>query len=671
MIAQDLTGEGWFMRAVGDFAAVPLAIRGVQIPARVPGCVHTDLIRASLIGDPRIGFNERDGLWIGEADWEYRTEFRLGPEILAHQRLDLVCECLDTIAEVSVNEQRVGSAANMFHPHRFDLRGAAREGENELAITFRSPLRHIRTVEARLGKRPVNGDWDPYIFIRKAACNFGWDWAPKVPTCGVCGPIRVEAWSGARVAAVRPLTRRDAKGCWALTIHVNLDWPEVQHRIAGLLLGACLRDDRYMDEWDSVILEPGQTSTTLQIDVEKPRLWWPRELGEQFLHSLDLVLYDTKDAAGANLPREPWGITGGWNGHVGFRNVRLNTDPDQHGESFQIEINGKPVFCKGANWIPEGLFPDDRPDENIRHRVRQAAAANMNMLRVWGGGMYESEAFYDECDKQGIMIWQDFMFACACYPEEAPYPQLVEAEARHQIARLSSHPSVVLWCGGNECVWGYESWGYAATDFEGPWKKRVWDKSWGGGYFYDLLPRLMRELDPTRPYWPNSPFAGRPGENPNQTDRGDRHTWDVSVEGYRAIVPRFCAEFGHQSPPSLELLNRVLRPEDLEIGSPGLEQRQRAKGGTARHINEHLAKHYPTAQSFEEWHRQAQEMQARALVIGIDTLAAARQSGRCMGSLIWQFNDAWPGMSWSLIDSEGTPKPAYHAVREAFAKIGE
>jgi beta-mannosidase len=361
--------------------------------------------------------------------------------------------------------------------------------------------------------------------------------------------------------------------------------------------------------------------------------------------------------------------------YIAFRDVRLNTDPDEHGSKFQLEVNGTPIFCKGANWIPEGLFPDDRTDEVIRERVRQAAAANMNMLRVWGGGMYESDAFYDECDKQGIMVWQDFMFACACYPEEAPYPQLVEQEARYQIARLSSHPSVVLWCGGNECVWGYESWGYAASDVAGPWKKRVGDRAWGGGYYFDLLPRLLRELDPTRPYWANSPFAGRIGENPNQQIRGDRHTWDAtflpgaSGTDYRTIVPRFCAEFGHQAPANIETLAGVLRPEELSLGSAALEHHQKGTGGTAQHINKAMASHGAIPTEFATWHRFAQELQAEAMTNGIEHHASHRASGRCMGVLIWQFNDAWPGMSWSLVDSDGRPKPAYEAVREAFGRI--
>jgi beta-mannosidase len=615
------------------------------------------LIRAGVIADPRVGFGEREQMWVGETDWEYRGTFRVAPELMAHERIDLVCDGLDTIAEVSVNGRAVGTAANMFHPHRFDVKGALREPgtENEIVIVFRSPLAHVRAEQERLGRRPFNGDglgWAPFNFIRKAACNFGWDWAPRVATCGMSGAIRLEGWSGVRIASVRPLLRRESSTGWVVDVYVELDRSAHSGR-TGVGIAAVIDNG---DDVDAVCVVDAKDKASIRaaLRVENPRLWWPVGTGEPATYPLEIGFQRS--------------IRPDWSARIAFRDVRLNTAPDEHGEKFQMEVNGKPVVCKGANWIPEGLFPEDRTPQKIRERVRQAADANMNMLRVWGGGAYECDAFYEECDRLGIMVWQDFMFACACYPEEAPYPALVEAEARHQIARLSAHPSVVLWCGGNECVWGYESWGHAPKDTEGPWKQRVGNKTWGAGYWFDLLPRLVRELDPTRPYWANSPFAGKRDENPNQEARGDRHTWDASPGSaeFRKLVPRFCAEFGQQGPASLELLRKVIAPEGLLVGSKELEHRQRGTGGMAVHLDKHL-EGLPSAKSFEEWHRMSQEAQAAALKAGIEWLAANRP--RCMGALIWQLNDAWPGFSWSLIDSEGNPKPAYFAVREAFGNI--
>ncbi len=678
------------MRPVGDVAAAPASIRAAgDIPARIPGCAHTDLMRAGLISDPRIGTNEVELLWIGETDWEYRSTFEITPEQLAHDRLDLACDGLDTIAELFLNGQPIGSAANAFHPHRFDLRSAARLGTNELSITFRSPMKHIRAEQSRLGALAHNGDglgWHPYNFIRKAACNFGWDWAPNVATCGIFRATRIEAWNRVRIVGVATHTRHDGNG-WLLDVTTSLEWV-AGHPDDSLAVVSSIECDGRGTELGSE-LRCGMASCVQTLGPLLVREWFPREHGEQLRYQLRIAIAESnggttcteamarsrRRAAGEKQPESSLRSEECTTHFVAFRRARLNTELDQNGSKFQLEINGIPIFCKGANWIPEGLFPDDRADEVIRERVRQAAAANMNMLRVWGGGAYECDAFYDECDKQGIMVWQDFMFACACYPEEAPFPQLVEQEARHQIARLSSHPSVVLWCGGNECVWGYESWGYAASDVAGPWKKRVGDRGWGGGYYFDLLPRLMRELDPTRPYWANSPFAGRIGENPNQETRGDRHTWDATFlpgaagTDYRTIVPRFCAEFGHQSPSNMETLARVLRPEELSLNSPALEHHQKGTGGTAQHINKVMATQGSIPTNFAEWHRRAQELQAETMTNGIEHHAAYRESGRCMGVLIWQFNDAWPGMSWSIIDSDGKPKPAYEAVKRAFGKI--
>lgn len=656
----DLSNFQWTVRAVGDLSGVPASVPRSVLPARVPGCVHSDLMRAGLIGDPRAGFNERECQWIGETDWDYRTSFELTERRLEHDRLDLVCECLDCIAELMLNGAAIGNAANAFHPHRFDIREAARTGSNELAIVFRSPLRHVRAEGARLGARPYNGDslgWAPFPFIRKSACNFGWDWAPRVATCGVGAPIRIEAWSGVRLAGVRRQVRQVDDSRWSVDASIDLEWSGTGHMAEGPLLEGGIAVHHRMDAWGGCELELGQTTAALSASVDRPPLWQPRGHGDQALYGHDIVL----------AHQGPRPFVQGSRGMIGFRDVHLNTEPDEHGERFQIEVNGKPVFCKGANWVPEGLFPEDRTPERIRERVRQAAAANMNMLRVWGGGIYESDAFYDECDRLGIMVWQDFMFACACYPEEPPYPALVEAEARHQIARLSSHPSVVLWCGGNECVWGYESWGNASG--EATWKERVGTTTWGASYYFDLLPRLLNELDPSRPYWANSPWSGRKGESPNQEMRGDRHAWDAmpGSAAFREIAPRFCSEFGRQSPPNLEALRRVLKPQDMVLGSEASLHRQRATGGMAKHIDGPMLERFPKPNTFEEWYRLAQELQAHDLKDAIEWYVSNRP--RCMGALIWQLNDAWPGMSWSLIDSDGRPKPAYYAVREAFGRI--
>lgn len=616
-------------------------------------------MRAGIIGDPAIGFNEHDQFWVGECDWEYRTTFRVDPRLTEHERIELVCDGLDTIATLHMNGATIGTAANMFHPHRFDITSiiklTRRTKPHELRIVFRSPLAHIRSEEAKLGARPVNGDWDPYIFIRKAACNFGWDWGPKVPTVGIWKPIRLQAWTDARLASVRVnVERADAS---LAVVRVDADLAVARTASAGgvplhLHVDLTSVNDRRAAASETRVVQPGSVSANVSLTVARPSLWWPREYGGQPLYNLRVRLARGRETLSTHTSR------------IGLRTVVLNTDTDRHGSKFQIEINGKPIFCKGANWIPDDLFPTRCTPAKLRRRVRQAAEANMNMLRVWGGGYYEDAAFYSACDKMGILVWQDFMFSCAMYPEEPPFPTLIKSEANHQIARLSHHPSVVLWCGGNECVWGWQKWG---------WKERLLPKqTWGSGYYFGLLPALIKQLCPTTPYWPNSPWSASL-DSPDGLSRdvldpshGDRHTWDAQFEEYERTVPRFLSEFGRQAPANIRTLREAVGAAGLAVDSPQLQHRQRATGGNAAMYDAAFAKFGIAPKSFSEWHRSAQELQTEALTIACEW--AIRNQPRCMGVLIWQLNDCWPALSWSLIDSAGRPKPAYYAVLEIFAR---
>lgn len=556
---QNLSAARWTVRAVGDLSGVPEGVRGQPVPATVPGCVHTDLMDAGLIPDPAVGLNERQVQWVSWTDWRYECEFDAAAELFGLHEIDLVFECLDTIAIVELNGVEIGRAASEFMPHHFSATRLLKQGVNRLAVTFTSPLRFVQEESRRLGPRPYNGDelgWAPYNLIRKCASNFGWDWGPKVATCGVTGDVHL-----------------------------------------------CHRES-----------------------------------------SVDSGFRES--AGGRGRPTLPG---------VDSRSSRRKVEFDA--ANFRFIIDGVPTFIRGANWIPEGLWPRDRTRERVRARLRQAADANMNMIRVWGGGRYEPDWFYETCDELGLMVWQDFMFACACYPEEEPLRTLIEREARYQVARLSRHPCVVLWCGGNECHWACESWGFkerlAASDSP---------KTWGRHYWRELLPRIVREVDGTRPYWPDSPWSGSEMIHPNDADHGDRHTWDLMGPDFRNIVPRFCSEFGVQSPSNLETLNAAKLLDGGGI-SPELLARQRGPGGMERWYKE-IGSGIDPAGGFENWHARAQEQQALWLTLAIDWLR--QNEPRCMGALVWQLNDAWPGFSWSLIDSAGKEKPAYWAVKKAF-----
>jgi len=645
MHGQILNDLPWTCRLLRASDDAPADFPWTPIPSLWPECIHSVLIRAGLIQHPNLADNESRTQWVGRSDWQYRCEFTLEAQTLEFERIDLVFDHLDTIATITLNGNHVGRAANQFHPHRFDVRHALREGTNELTVDLKSPIEHIRAEKTRLGARPVNGDWDPYVFMRKSACNFGWDWGPRVATVEVRG-VLIEAWNAAYISEVRPLVFPEVDGGWRVEAHVAIE--SASDQALDLRMIATIRDgDRTLACGETRVF--GNKSALITLFVNNVTPWMPRGYGEARLYRLKVELHDPVRLA--IPPRTALSIA---HRRIGFRTISLDTTPDEHGSRFTVRVNDKPIFVLGANWIPEDLFPEDRGLMKIRKRLRQAADANLNLLRVWGGGAYEIEGFYRACDELGILVWQDFMFACACYPEEEPIRSQVEAEARYQIARLSSHPSVALWCGGNECIWAHQGWGFD--------KRLQPGQTWGRTYWLDLLPRLCAELDPTRPYWPNTPWSGDESHDVQDPNHGTRHTWDKTVEGYRDLVPRFIAEFGHQSPPNYTTIHESLGNQPIESW---LRDRQRASGGNAVRYDEPLAEHFAPARDFDEWLYQAHLLQARAIALGFEWARIHRD--RCGGAIFWQLNDAWAGHSWSAIDVAGRLKPLWYAVRRACA----
>jgi beta-mannosidase len=569
-VSQDLSTAKWTVRAVGavggavgDLSRVPAAVRERVvrgIPAtllpEVGGCVHTDLIDAGLIGDPAVGVNEQGCAWVSWTDWCYECEFEAFADIHKHHETDLVFEALDTIAEVELNGVVVGRANSEFIPWRFAVKGAIRHGKNRLRITFTSPLRHAYNLAKTLSL-PHNGDesvppWHPYNMMRKCASNFGWDWGPRIATCGIGGSVRVEGWSHVRID--EPIRVVESSG--VLNISVPLWWPGERDRPESMDVGGELRIGQEvmpLSAWELTLdivprLETDFRSAGVLLEAFVDRRW---AVDAPVLATGHI---DCSVRIDGELRSDRIAI------RTGFRTAEWSDDG--------LRLNGKPVFCKGVNWIPEGLWPRDRTRAKIRARLEQAKAMGCNMIRVWGGGRYESDAFYEICDELGLMVWQDFMFACACYPEEDPFPALIEAEARYQVARLSKHPCIVLWCGGNENHWAHESWGFGARVTPG--------RGWGKAYWQEMLPRIVKELSPHTPYVPDSPWSPptTPPTHPNATEVGDRHTWDLFGDDFRSHVPRFCSEFGVQSPSNLP----TLREADLLEGPAAADDRPSAVG---------------------------------------------------------------------------------------------
>ncbi|MGV9880248.1 glycoside hydrolase family 2 protein [Streptomyces sp. NPDC003006] len=619
---------------------------GASIAARVPGCVHTDLLAAGLIPDPFLGLNEREVDWVGRRAWTYTRTLAPAPEAqVAYERTDLVFDGLDTAALITLDGVELGRTRNMHRSHRFDITGRT----GELRVEFASAYDEAAAVRAATGERP-NVYPEPSQYIRKMACGFGWDWGPTLVTAGIWRPARLERWSTARLREVRPLvTVEGTTGRVELRVDVERTRQGSERpltaraSVAGVQASADIQGD------EAVIV----------LQVPDVALWWPRGYGEQPLYDIEVTLHDASREPGSAVDApEPSLDT--WRRRVGFRTVELDRSPDEHGTGFTFVINGIRVFARGVNWIPDDVLPSRVTPDRYRTRLGQAADANVDLVRVWGGGIYEDEAFYDTCDELGLMVWQDFLFACSAYPEEQPLRGEVEAEARENVVRLMPHPSLVLWNGNNENLWGFRDWG---------WEPELAGNSWGEGYYLGLLPRVVAELDPTRPYAAGSPWSGSWDHHPNDPAHGTHHSWEVwnrqDYTEYRASVPRFVAEFGWQAPPNHATLRRALPGEDLAPDSPGMLHHQKAEDGNGK-LDRGVARHFaPPGGDFDRWHYLTQLVQARAVAAGIEHWRSHWPV--CAGTVVWQLNDCWPVSSWSAVDGDGRLKPLHHELRRVYA----
>ncbi|MFI5665017.1 glycoside hydrolase family 2 protein [Streptomyces sp. NPDC051684] len=612
-----------------------LGYEGGALDAQVPGCVHTDLLTAGHIPDPFLGMNETEVAWVGRRAWTYTRRLdTMTSGSAPHERTDLVFEGLDTAAHIALGGQELGRTRNMHRSYRFDVTGRS----GELSVTFDSAYDEADSVRELTGDRP-NVYPEPFQYIRKMACSFGWDWGPTVVTAGMWRPVRLEHWSTARIARVRPLVTVDGvRG--RVELHIDLERTETGTG-RPLAVHATVAGVSTRTEFDGA-------HAIVVLDVPDVRLWWPRGYGEQPLYDVALTLLD----GGRELDT--------WRRRVGFRTVELDRAPDDHGTGFTFVVNGERIFVRGVNWIPDDVLPSRITPERYRARLEQTAAANVDLVRIWGGGIYEDDAFYDACDELGLMVWQDFPFACAAYPEEQPLRGEVEAEARENVVRLMPHPSLVLWNGNNENLWGFRDW---------DWEEPLAGNSWGEGYYLGLLPRVVAELDPTRHYSAGSPWSGSWDHHPNDPDHGTYHSWEVwnrqDYTEYLKNVPRFVSEFGWQAPPALATLRRALPGEDLAPDSPGMLHHQKAEDGNGK-LNRGIERHFaPPQGDFDRWHYLAQVVQARAIATGIEHWRA--NWPRCAGTIVWQINDCWPVSSWSAIDGDGRLKPLHHELRRVYA----
>jgi len=618
-------------------------------PASVPGTVHTDLFDNGVIEDPFWRDNESRLQWIEEEEWHYRTVFRVPPELQSAEHVELVFEGLDTYAAVLLNDVEILSAENMFRRWVIDVGNVVHPGENRLEVVFHPPVASARpALEAHgLGLSAHNEPTRP--FTRKAAYHYGWDWGPRFVTAGIWRPVKLRAWSGFRIRDmhVEQHSVTDERAELTVTLEVESDGLEradVELTSPDGSFGpVTLRTD----------LRPGLDRVRVDLVIQKPERWWPNGLGPQRLYDVRARLSSAglEDTAGRR---------------VGLRTVDVVTEPDEIGESFRIEVNGVPVFMKGANYVPADHFTPRSDGPRYRKLFESVADANMNMLRVWGGGVYEEDVFYDLADEFGILIWQDFMFANAMVPADEPFLANVVAEARDQVRRLRNHPSLALWCGNNEIDEAWHNWGwsqrYTPEQAEAIWS--AYEK-----VFHRLLPQIVADGDPGRFYWPSSPGIGWGREE--SLTRGDSHYWGVwhgrePFEVLQQKLPRFASEFGFQAYPSLVTVEAYTAPEDRDVDSPVMALHQKHEAGLEI-VREYMARRYRTPKDFTSFLYVSQLLQAEGMTLAFE--AQRRAMPRTMGTLYWQLNDTWPVASWSSLDYFGRWKALHFAARAAFAPV--
>lgn len=599
------------------------------LPATIPGCVHSDLLAAGRIPDPFHGANELELQWIEERDWEYRADFTVAAAFLREPRVELCADGLDTVATVSLNGKKIAATDNMFIAHRWDVKHLLRPGKNEIVIRFRSAMDYIRTARDFTAPHTFNDPVGGAVRIRKQQCQFGWDWGPRFVTAGIWRDLRLEAGPAPRLAHLHVAQHHRENG----EIFITLT-PDVEHATDGVTYWVTLSfAGRVLTE-----------STELTFAVPDPQLWWPAGQGDQPLY--DLVV-TARDADGRDF--------GSIAKRVGLRTIVLDRQPDQWGESFRFVVNRRPVFIKGANWIPADSFVTRLDRAAYERDLRSAVLAHMNCVRVWAGGLYESEDFYDLCDELGLLVWQDFLFGCDLYPSDDAFLASVRTEAGQNVARLHHRACLLLWCGNNELA--MLNGAALRTD---PALKAGYEK-----LFHDLLPAVVAAHDGITPYWPSSEWRGT-FENGHELGEksGDTHFWDVwhvrkPVKDYEKWAFRFCSEFGMQSYSSPQT-NRTFAPADANVFGAIMENHQKNRGGN-QVILDYVSRRYRYPKSQDDLIWLSQLNQAYCMQTGVEHYR--RLAPRCMGAIYWQLNDCWPVASWSAIEYTGRWKILHYAAR--------
>ena len=646
--------DNWSFKASND---------SVWLKASVPGTIHTDLMANGIIEDPYYRLNERKIQWVDKKDWIYQTTFNLNNQEFNRQNHELNFKGLDTYANVYLNDSIILKSNNMHRTYIVNVKEYLLKGANVLRIVLESPIKkglelydtldYVLPVsandQAETGEVP--GGKRINVHTRKAAYHYGWDWGPRLVTSGKWRPITMRSWDDFRICDF--IINTSLNGDVA-TIMAQIEIESSFDNINTLLE---LKLDDTIISSSKLRIQKGKQQYSIPIKIDKPELWWPNGLGKQHLYNIK-----------ADLKRKE--IVSTVSKNFGIRNIALISDSALRQPNFYFEVNGTPTFAKGVNYIPQDVFLPRVSNSDYQRILQAAKDANMNMIRVWGGGVYEDDRFYELCDSLGLMVWQDFMFACAMYPGDDGFLENVKKEAIDNVKRLSQHPSIALWCGNNEVLAAWKRWGWEQTANKEQ-SPKVAQQIWHSydTLFHKILPSIVRQYHKEVDYWASSPSASE--GLPEEYSHGDTHYWGVwwgkePFQNFNTKISSFMSEYGFQSFPEYASFKKYAENQDKSIYSEVMKAHQRSSIGNST-IEEYLKRNYRIPIDFEAQLYMSQLLQAEGIQIGIE--AHRRNKERCMGSLYWQLNDCWPGASWSSIDYYGKWKALHYKVKESFAPV--
>ena len=610
----------------------------VKTTGQIPGGIHSALLENGLICDPYYGTNEEKIQWVAKQDWIISRTFQVPPSLMTYEEIFLEVKNPDTFCEFSLNGKLIGKTDSMFYPGKFEVKEYLQPGQNTIEILLNSPVKVSKAKKANYDK-PYPSQQDDFNLIRKVQCHNGWDWGIKMPVSGITDEIYLLAANGPLIEQVYSFQKHEKGKC---EVSVNVDLAAQKKGKTQITLQ--LAGQKKMISCDC---KPGKNTIEAKFQIDNPLLWWPVGYGQQNLYELKITNNDQV-----------------YKKSIGLRQVEIVNEDDAVGTSMTIRINGIDVFCKGANWIPCDALMNRQTSEKYRYLLQSAVDANMNMVRVWGGGYYEKEIFYDLCDRLGLLVWQDMMFSCATYPADEPFLASVKKEIIYQSKRLNDHPSIVIWCGDNECV-GAIGWYEESRS-----KRELYNQDWQK--LSDVRSEALFSVLPDAPYWPSSPSDGKGLGSDGWADdtKGDMHYWEVwhggkPFEAYYDVKPRFCSEFGYQSLPSMESVESFAPKDQLDVESEVFKTHQKSKGN--HYIIEMFERYFQAPKNFESTVYLSQIQQAKAIKTASEYWRTTKPV--CQGIIYWQLNDNWPVCSWSSIEYNGNWKQLHYHAKRFYAPV--